>query len=305
MTTNSTMAARTAQLQIHLCVLLWGATAILGKLITLPAVPLVFWRMWLVTLVLACVPAVWRGLATMPSRLLLAYFGVGVLVAIHWLTFYASIKLANASVAASCIALATAFTAVVEPIITRRPFASHELALGILVVPGVALIVGGVDTDMRLGVLVGAFSAFVVAIFGSVNKHLVNNAGALTVTALEMAAGAVTITCCWPLLAAAFPGQMGAFLALPSGQDAILLVVLSLLCTLLPFSLSLVALRQMSAFSAQLAVNLEPVYSIVLAIIFLGEQRELSVAFYAGVVLVLAAVFVHPTLARRGALSRR
>src|SRR5690242_12764861 len=103
-----------ALLQIHFCVLLWGVTAILGKLISLPALPLVWWRMLFVVVALMLLPRVWRGLRALTARLLLAYAGVGALVALHWLTFYGAIKLANASVAATCIALAPAFTSLVE-----------------------------------------------------------------------------------------------------------------------------------------------------------------------------------------------
>ncbi|MCA0394710.1 MAG: DMT family transporter, partial [Proteobacteria bacterium] len=131
--------------QIHLCVLLWGFTAILGKLITLPALPLVWWRMGLVVLALLLVPRVWRGLRALPPKLLLAYAGVGTLVALHWLTFYGAIKLANASVAATCMALATVFTALIEPMVARRRFSRRELVLGLAVLPGVALVVGGVS----------------------------------------------------------------------------------------------------------------------------------------------------------------
>ncbi|RZA22112.1 MAG: EamA family transporter, partial [Lysobacteraceae bacterium] len=97
--------------QIHLCVLLWGFTAILGKLITLPALPLVWWRMLIVVAVLALLPKVWRGIRAMPARTRWAYAGIGALVALHWLTFYGAIKLSNASVAATCIAFATPMTA--------------------------------------------------------------------------------------------------------------------------------------------------------------------------------------------------
>ena len=111
-----------AFLQIHFCVVLWGFTAILGKMITLPALPLVWWRMLIVVAALALVPRVWRGLRAMPARLLWAYSGIGVLVALHWLTFYAAIKLSNASIGATCIALATVFTALVEPWLARSRF---------------------------------------------------------------------------------------------------------------------------------------------------------------------------------------
>lgn len=283
-----------AHWQIHLCVLLWGFTAILGKMITLPALPLVWWRMGLVVLALMLVPRVWRGLQALPARLLLAYAGIGVLVALHWLTFYGAIKLANASVAATCMALAPVFVALIEPKLARRPFSMRELALGVLVLPGVVLVVGGVSADMRMGIAVGALSALFVAVFGSLNKHLVEHADPLTVTAVELGAGTIALTLLAPLMPHLFPVFAGPLLALPSASDALWLVLLAGACTLFPFALSLVALRHISAFSAQMAVNLEPVYAIILAMLLLGEQHELTPMFYAGVAVLLVAVFAHP-----------
>ncbi len=283
-----------AQWQMHFCVLLWGFTAILGKAITMPAMALVVWRMGLVTAALLLVPRVWRGMAALPPRLLLTYAGIGILVALHWLTFYGAIKLANASVAVTCIALATVFVPMVEPWITGRRFEPRELLLGVAVVPGVALVVGGVPEGMRLGIVVGTISAVLVAFFGALNKRYVERADPLTVTCVELGAGGLALALLTPVLP-----WFGSPLVLPSLQDAVLLVVLAMACTLLPFALSLVALRQMSAFSAQLAVNLEPIYAIVLAVLLLNEQRELGGMFYAGVAIILAGVFAHPLLSRQ------
>lgn len=286
---------RRALWQIHLCVLLWGFTAILGKLISLPALALVWWRMALVTTALLLVPRVWRGLRALPTRLLLAYAGIGVLVSLHWLTFYGAIKLANASVAVSCIALAPVFMSLLEPRITGRAFVPRELWLGAAVVPGVALVVGGVPGGMLAGIAVGTLSALLVAVFGAFNKRLVERADPLTVTCVELGAGTAFLSLLSPLLGhAAMP-------ALPAMPDALLLLILALACTLLPFVLSLVALRHLSAYSAQLAVNLEPVYAIALAMLLLGEQRELSAAFYVGVAVIVLAVFAYPWLSRRQA----
>jgi drug/metabolite transporter (DMT)-like permease len=293
-----------ARLQIHLCVLLWGFTSILGKLISLEALPLVWWRMLIVIAALALMPRVWRGIVGMAGSLRAAYAGVGVLVALHWLTFYGAIKLADASVAAVCLALATVFTALLEPWLARTRFSWRDVLLGIAVLPGVALVVGGVPREMRLGVGVGTVSALLVAVFGSLNKRLVHRGGALTVTALELAAGTLALTALAPLMPLIFPPLAGPLWALPDMRDALLLLALALGCTLLPFSLSLVALRHMSAFAAQLAVNLEPVYAIVLAVVLLGEQRELTPRFYAGVAIILGAVFVHPLLGRARAAPR-
>lgn len=288
-----------AQLQIHFCVLLWGFTAILGKMISMPALPLVWWRMLLVVVALALLPRVWRGLRAMPPRLVLAYSGIGALVALHWLTFYGAIKLANASVAATCIALAPAFTAVVEPWLTKRPFSPRELAFGLAVLPGVAMVVGGVPDSMRAGVAVGAVSALFVAFFGSLNKRLVEHSDPLTVTGVELGAGTLLLTVLAPLMPFVFPSFAGDLFVLPGLQDGALLLILSLLCTLLPFALSLVALRHLSAYSVQLVTNLEPVYAILLAIVLLGEQRELTPLFYFGVAIILVAVFAHPLMSRK------
>ena len=287
-----------AQLQIHFCVLLWGFTAILGKMITLPALPLVWWRMLLVVAALAVLPTVWRGLRAMPLRTLLAYSGIGALVALHWLTFYGAVKLANASVAATCIALAPAFTSVVEPWLTRRPFSMRELAFGLAVLPGVALVVGGVPEGMRMGVAVGALSALLVALFGSLNKRMVDSSDPLTITGVELGAGTLLLAALAPAMPFLFPAFAGDLLIVPGLHDALLLIALSLVCTLLPFALSLVALRHLSAYGVQLVTNLEPVYAIVLAIVLLGEQRELTPLFYLGVAIILAAVFLHPLLDR-------
>ena len=281
-----------AQFQIHICVVLWGFTAILGKLISLPALSLVWWRMWIVVAALALWPRVWRGLVAMPARLIAIYAGIGAVVSLHWLTFYAAIKLSNASVGVTCIALAPVLLALIEPWVARRRFDAREVLLGIAVVPGVALVVGGIAADMRLGVLVGALSALLDAVFGALNKRYAMRADAVVVTAIELAGGALFLTLLAPLL----PGP--AF-AVPDGRDFVLLLVLALGCTLLPFTLSLVALRQLSAFGAQLAVNLEPLYAIVLAMLLFGEQHELGLAFYGGLAIVLGAVFAHPLMTWR------
>lgn len=284
-----------AHWQLHFCVVLWGFTAILGKLITLTALQLVWWRMLLVTLALLLLPKVWRELRTMPPRRVAAYAGIGVLVALHWLTFYSAVKLANASVAATCIALAPVFLAAIEPLVVGRKFDARELLLGVAVVPGVALVVGGVPVNMRLGVAVGVLSAVFCASFGAFNKRMADRGGALTVTCLELGAGTVFLT----LVTAVWHAE-GTFVV-PDLHDALLLLALALACTLLPFALALAVLRKLTAYTVQLATNLEPVYAIVLAVILLGEQHQLDGWFYGGVAIILGAVFMHPLLTRRPA----
>ena len=284
-----------ALLQIHFCVVLWGFTAILGKLISLPALQLVWWRMLLVSAALLVVPPFWRGLLQLPRRLLAIYAGIGSLVALHWLTFYASIKLSNASVAATCMALTPVFIAFTEPLLVRRRFDVRELMFGLAVIPGVALVVGGTPGEMRLGIAVGALSSFLVGIFSSLNKRYIEQGAALAVTGIEMGSGMLVLALTILLL----PAET--FL-LPDLRDGALLLILALVCTLLPFALSLVAMRQLSAFTTALIVNLEPVYAILLAIALLGEQRQLDVWFYVGVAIILVVVFIDP-VRQRAAVS--
>jgi drug/metabolite transporter (DMT)-like permease len=282
-----------ALVQIHVCVVLWGFTAILGKAITLRALPLVWWRMTLVAAALLLFPKFWKGLAGLSVRLIATYLGIGVIVAVHWIAFYGSIKLSDASVAATCMAMAPLFVVFIEPLLVGRRFEVRELFFGVAAVPGVALVVGGIPAQMRTGLAVGIFSALLAAIFGTLNKRYIEHVGALTVTGLEMLAGVVCLT----LLASVMPAS-DPIIVKPNGHDTVLLLILAMGCTLLPFALSLVALRQLSAFTTALAINMEPVYAIFLAIVLFREQRELNFGFYLGVAIVFIVVFSHTQRAR-------
>lgn len=281
-------AWRNPYLQIHFCVVLWGFTAILGKLITLAALPLVFWRVLIVSLSLLFWLPLWRQLLKIPRRDWMLCLWAGVLVTLHWLCFYGSIKLANASVAATCIALAPVFLSIAEPLLSRKPFIARELLVAVISIPGVVLVVGGIPSAMLGGFVLGTLSALLVALFSILNKRLAMGVPALSLTAIEMSAGALLLGLLipvWPALGATFdwPGQ----------RDLFWLLVLALACTLLPFALAIVALRKLSAFSAQLAVNLEPVYAILLAVVFFGEGEQLRWPFFAGVGVIFAAVLLH------------
>src|SRR5690606_18222534 len=216
------MITTRAWLQIHFCVVLWGCTAVLGKLISLKALPLVWWRMVLVAAALLFVRRFWSGLAGMTPRQTAIFAGTGVFVAAHWLTFYGAIKLANASVAATCMALIPVFMSFTEPLVTRRRFELAELLFGLACVPGVMLVVGGTPSQMHLGVAVGAASAFFAAVFGSLTKRYIASHDVLAVTGVEMTAGALLLTLAAPLA----PDDLPVFV-LPSGRDALLLLFLA------------------------------------------------------------------------------
>lgn len=282
----SSNATRRAYAQVHVCVALWGLTAILGRLITLPAGQLVAWRMMLVSLILAVFPQTWRGLRAMSPSTRARCGGIGVVVAVHWFCFYMAIKIANVSVAVACLGLAPVFAAILEPPITGRRHQRAELLLGALSVPGVVLIVGGVPLDMRPGLFIGLLGAVLGAFFTILNKQLVASENAFGVTALEMSAGAVLL---W------LPVSLGG-LARPTTGDLIWLLVLSVACTLLPLVLWLRALRHVTAFGTLLILNLEPIYAVLLAAVWFHEYEQLTLQFYLGTAVVLGTVLLQPRL---------
>ncbi|NBX40095.1 MAG: MarR family transcriptional regulator, partial [Gammaproteobacteria bacterium] len=213
-------AERRALAQMHFCVLLWGFTAILGKLISLPAAALVVWRMVLVTGMLAAIPAVWRGLRAMSVRGIAIYAGIGVVLALHWLTFYGAIKLANASVAVSCVALGSIFTAILEPWLTRRAHERHEFLLGLIAVPGVVLVAGGIPAGMQLGLAVGILSAFLTALLSTLNKRHIGDGSALALTFVQIGAGAIFVALGMYLLQGS-----ESLTTLPAGEDLLWLLL--------------------------------------------------------------------------------
>ena len=282
---------------IHLCVLLWGFTAILGKLITLSAIPLVFWRVLIVSLCQFFWLPVWRQLARMTRRDLGVTVLNGAVITVHWLFFYGAIKAANASVAATCLALAPVFLSIIEPLWRKQPFVARDLLIAVIALPGVALVVGGIPAGMMSGLFYGVMAALFAAVFSLISRGLAMRVPALCLTTVQMSTGTLMLGLLipfWPLL--------GDSISLPQQQDLFWLVILAIACTLVPFTLANVALRKISAFSVQLAVNLEPVYTILLAAILLGEGAELGWTFYAGVALILGAVLWHVRLHRQAAV---
>jgi drug/metabolite transporter (DMT)-like permease len=197
------------------------------------------------------------------------------------------------------MALTPVFVSIIEPSLSRRRPRPIEVGMSLAVLPGVALVVGGTPAGMRDGIAVGAFSAFVAGLFSTLNKRTVRDSPALTMTGLQMAAGAALL----PAIAWLLPAGEHVLLR-PDLRDGLLLIALSMACTLLPYALALVALRHLSAFDTTLAVNMEPVYSIVLAAVLLNEQRDLKPSFYFGVLLIIGIVFTHFWLSRRAAVRR-
>ena len=282
-----------AYLELHLAVFLFGFTAILGKLITLSAVVMVWWRVLFTCISLLFLIQFGRKLKEIPRALILKYMGIGVIVAVHWICFFGSAKMANASIALICMATASFFTAFLEPLFFKTKIKIYEILLALLVVPGMALIVNNVDAEMNWGIVVGLISSFLAAVFGVLNKKYVNDADSKTITFLELGSGWLFISLVLPFF---FSNEPAAGF-MPVGMDWAYLIFLALACTTLAYVISLRALKHISAFNSMLTYNLEPVYGIAMAYFLLGEK--LSPGFYWGVLIILGAVFLYPFLKKK------
>lgn len=282
-----------AYLYLHFCVFLWGFTAILGKLITLKAVPLVWWRVSLAsaTLLFLIPQKQWQGLSrAVVPRLVL----IGALVGLHWLCFYGAIKLSNASVAVATMATTSFFAALTEPWLLRQKVKWYELGIGLLILPGMALVVGNINWEMRMGFLVGLVGAFLAAVFAALNKKVIEKGPPppLVMSFVELFAATGVCSLVLPVLLWQSPETP----VLPTHQDWIWLLVLVWVCTLLPYYLTLKAMRHISAFAINLTINLEPVYGVLLAVLLFREDKELNPHFYLGMSVILLAVLSHPFL---------
>lgn len=282
---------RKAYLQLHTSVFLWGFTAILGKLISLQAIPLVWFRIFLTCISLLFLPKLLPEVRKIKRADLLMLCGIGCLVALHWICFYASIKFSNVSVALSCLATSSFITAFIEPLMRRHKPKLYEMLLGVLIVPGIYLIFYFTG-NYQTGIVLGLVAAFLSATFTVLNKIVVDKHEPRSMTFVELSSGLVFLSILLPFYIWFFPDT----LLLPTGNDWLYLLFLAVGCTTLPFVLALRSLQQLSAFTSTLTVNLEPIYGIIMAIIFFNEDKDLNTRFYIGTFIILLAVFVHPLL---------
>ena len=283
-----------AYLQIHTAVLLYGLTGIFGDLISLPKPTLVWWRMGLTVLTFIFWPGALRGAWGLDRKVLLRMMGIGILVALHWVTFFGAIALTNVSVTLAMLASGSFFTALIEPIISGRKFKAYELILGLTMVPGVALVVGSTDFQL-LGIFVALFSSAVAVTFSILNKDLVGKYNPITMTTVELGSGFLLLS----LLSPIYYGLQPEMAFLPVRWDWLYLTILAFACTSFAYVITLKALKVLPTFVVNLTINLEPVYTMVIAYFWLNEGDELSVGFYIGAFVIIASVFLHPILAKR------
>lgn len=284
-----------AYIYIHIAVLLFGFTAILGDLIALTALVLVWWRVFLTSGSLVFFFKVVDVIKMFHSGKMIKIIGVGVLVSLHWLCFYGSIKVANVSVALVCMSTTSIFTSLIEPLLNKVPFKKQDLFIGLILVPCFLLVANYTPAEYSFGMTLGIGAAILAALFSVFNKQLITNQNVYAFTFIELFSACLFLSICLLFNRALSLFEISVFL--PDGADQwINLLLLSLLCTTLAYILSLKALQHISAFSSNMIINLEPVYGIILAILLLGEKEYMHIQFYTGAALICIIVFIYPFL---------
>jgi len=292
-----------ALFQIHLAVLLWGFTGVLGRAISLSAPVLVWYRMLLTAIILWAIVSIrreWRVYSRADFR---RVSGIGVMFAIHWVAFYGSVKLANASIAMICLATSSIFTALLDPLMNKGKFNNKEIFLSLLAVAGVFCIYflqPSVTTSHSMpnfewGVLLGLIASIISAIFTVFNKPLTARYPARFLVFTEMGTGFLFLTLLAPFYIFYMPDEP----LLPQNFDLLWLVLLAYCCTVWGQSLAMTALRTLSPFTISLSVNLEPVYGIVLAFLIYQENEQLGYGFYLGMILIFLSMILQVVLVMR------
>lgn len=283
-----------ALISLHIAILLAGITAVLGKLISLSEGPLVWWRLMITVLLLWGFWVFRRKKYELSQRFVLSILAVGGIVGLHWLCFFGSVKYANVSIALVCFSSAGFFSAVLEPLLSKKHFSWIEVGLGLLSMVGIAIIFH-FDAQYKTGIILGVVSAALASLFSIFNKKLISATDGFTLTTLTMSGAFLVMSAVLPFYLLV---QDQAFF--PVAFDWLWLFILSLFCTVLAYMLQLRALHYVSAFTLNLSYNLEPVYGIILAFVFFKENKYLSSAFYVGAGLIVVAVLLQMLRVRQG-----
>lgn len=295
--------------QINIAVLLWGFTGILGKAISLSAPVLVWYRMSLAAVIIFFILTIRKEWHPIRKNDIFKLIGIGILFAIHWVAFYASVKLANASIAMVCLATASVFTAVLDPLFNGRKFNKIEIVLSLMAVAGVFVIyiLQPVTTaaeykmeNFELGLLLGIAASVISAIFTVFNKPLAEKYPARPLVFCEMASGLGFLTLLAPVYLVYFPEERLS----PAGWDYLWIFLLAYCCTVWAQSLAMAALKKLSAFTVTLSVNLEPVYGIILAFLIFKENTQLGYGFYLGMCLIFISLILQVVFTVNNARKR-
>lgn len=281
-------------LVLHTAVLLAGFTGVFGKLIILNQIPLVWFRVLLSTLILFVVLKLFKIERLKSTKDILKIARVGLLITIHWIFFYGSIKFSNISIGVVCYCLTSFFTAVLEPVINKKRFSAAQLMLSMLTLIGISLIFH-FDSSYQLGIILGVISAIFAALYTIYNERLVKQYDSKLLNYYQMLSGTVVLGLALPIFYYFFPEER----FIPSVADGIYLILLALFCTVGLYVLFAESLKKLSAFTVNLSFNLEPIYSIIIAFLFFNEGKQVNASFYIGLAFVLISVLLQTMLSIR------
>ncbi|GCD76528.1 permease [Thermaurantimonas aggregans] len=287
---------------MHFIVFIWGFTGILGHLITVDAYTLVWHRMWMATVVLVTYLLIIGRSFRASAREIITLLLAGSVIAAHWITFFHAIKISTVSVTLACLSTGALFTALLEPIFFRRKLDVREILLGMAVVVGLYIIFN-FETQYTLGIIVALSSAFLSALFSVINGLMVKRLKPNVITTYELTGGWIALTV---YLWISDRLDQGLFTSLTTtgslgwlNGDWFLIFILASVCTAYAFIESVRVMKVLSPYSVMLTINLEPVYGILMAALFLGEREKMSPQFYLGTIIILSVVFIEAWLRRR------
>lgn len=287
-------------LHLHVIVLIWGFTAVLGALIGLDAVPLVWYRM-LMGSALILIWICFKKKSLLPERRsLLTMLAGGVVIALHWLTFFGAIKVSNVSITLALLSTGAFFTSILEPIFYKRKIIWYELLFGVIVIGGLYIIFE-VETAYLSGILLALVSAFLSAVFSLINGKLARKKNAAVISFYELSAGTLAISFYLFFMSISETGSSGfsAEFFDVSLQDWAYLFLLSSVCTAYAFIASVAVMRHLSPYTVMLTINLEPVYGILLAFLIFEDDEKMAPGFYYGAGIILVTVVLNGILKTR------
>jgi drug/metabolite transporter (DMT)-like permease len=282
---------RKAFLQMHIAIVLWGFTAILGKAIQLDEGLLVWYRMLLSALAMGIFLVLKKKFEKISWKQLGQLSLIGLIITLHWITFYGAIKASNVSVAIVCFSSLSLFTAILDPLSKGKRPKKIELLLSMIAMLGIYYIFSVQQLYLK-GIVLSLISSFLAAVFSIMNKNISNKINPGTITFYELGTGFLLLTLSLPIW---FSINNSSF-QLPSTLDLIYLLILGVICTTFAFTISLYALQKIDTFTMNLSLNLEPIYSIILAIIIFKEHELLGIQFYIGSLIIFSSIILHGIL---------
>ena len=292
-------------LHFHVIVFIWGFTAVLGALISLDAVPLVWYRMLMASVfILIWIRWKKKSLKLAPKRVRVMIIA-GLVIAVHWLTFFGAIKVSNVSITLALLSTGAFFTSIMEPIFYKRKIIWYEIFFGLIVILGLYIIFK-VESEYVLGIILALSSAFLSAVFSLINGKLAKHEDASVISFYELLTGALGISAY--LLFLSFTGSEGGFSNAffdISASDFGYLLILASVCTAYAFIASVAVMRHLSPYTVMLTINLEPVYGILLAFWIFGSDEKMDEGFYYGAAIILSTVILNGILKTKRKIKRQ